>query len=856
MTAQKEYYQKSINEVFDDLKTKREGLSTHTAGRLLNTHGYNLLPEQKPPSAIYLLISQIKNPLIAILIAATIITFYLKDFVDLGVISLAIFINTILGFIQEYKAQKEIYSLRKLFMQKAHVLRSGKEIEVSAKYLVPGDIVFLHTGQKVPADLRIIKESYLKINEAALTGESASVQKTSVLLKGKKILAERKNMLFWGTSVVSGSAEAVVVSTGLNTEIGKIAQSIRATKEEQTPLQKQMSSLGKALALIVLGIASAVFIIGALSGIDLLDMFTTAVALAVAAIPEGLAVSLTVILAIGMQRIFKQKALVRKLVAAETLGSVTTICTDKTGTLTEGNMRVVTWKLLDLSQTLKAAALCNDLQNQTEIAIWEKIRSIKEFDPQRIKEEYKRLATIPFSSEKKYMAVLTKEAEEFLIYAKGAPEKIIGWSKLPIKEREQWLETSNKWANKGLRVLALAYKNPTVKLKNGITEKKAKEILHSNIEQGFTFLGLMALSDPVREGVKEALLECKSAGIRTVVITGDFSSTAKAVMEELGIKVAANELMEGHELENISEEELKKRVSNIKLFARVTPSDKLKIVSALKSLGNVVAVTGDGTNDAPALKCADIGIVVDNATEVARENADMILIDNNFNTIVKAVEEGRGIFDNIRKVALYLLSDSFSEIVLITGALILKLPLPLTAAQILWINLVADGLPNLALTIDPKNENLMKENPRRSDEPMLNKEIKFLIFLISTVTGLSALAFFSFFLKLSNDLALSQTITFAFLGLDSLLYVFSCRNLKNSLFRDKGIFSNKALLVAVAGGILLQIIALYTPFFKKFLELRTLNIMHWIVVLILSLLVIIVIEETKAAFNRGAKNKK
>jgi len=849
--AQKEYYQKPIIEILDSLETKSTGLSTHTAGRRLATYGYNLLPKQKPPSPITVLLSQFKSPLIAILIIAALITLYLKDFVDFGVISVAVFINTILGFIQEYKAQKEIYSLKKLFMQKAKVLRGGNEIEISAKYLVPGDIVILHTGQKVPADLRIIKETYLKVNESALTGESVAIQKTSATLNNKKILAERKNMLFWGTGVVSGSAKAVVVGTGMSTEIGEITQSIRNTKEEPTPLQKQLLSLGKTLALSVTGIALIVFAFGALSGVDSLEMFTTAVALAVAAIPEGLAVSLTVILAIGMQRIFKKKALVRKLVAAETLGSVTTICTDKTGTLTEGNMQVVNWKLADLSQTLKAAALCNDLQNQTEIAIWEKIRSIDSFDPQRIKEKYKRLATIPFGSEKKYMAVLTKEADEFLIYAKGAPEKIVAWSKLSIKEKENWLNISNTWANKGLRVLALAYKNPAVKFKADYpTEKQAKELLNSQKEFGFSFLGLIALSDPVRKGVKEALIECKNAGIKTVVITGDFRATAQAVMEELGITVTASELMEGEELENISDAELKKRIPKIKLFARVTPSDKLKIVTALKSLGNVVAVTGDGTNDAPALKCADIGIVVDNATEVARENADMILLDSNFNTIVRAVEEGRAIFDNIRKVALYLLSDSFSEIFLIIGALLLKLPLPLTAAQILWINLVADGFPNLALTIDPKSPNLMKEPPRKSGSPLLNSEIKFLIFLISFITGISGLALFAFFMKISNNLALSQTIVFAFLGIDSLLYVFSCRNLKTSIFKDKNIFSNKALILSVAGGILLQAVALYTPFFKKFLELSTLNGWHWAIVISLSFLVIITIEGTKELFNK------
>ncbi|MFH1565622.1 MAG: HAD-IC family P-type ATPase [bacterium] len=854
MTAQKEYYQKSITEIFSELKTNKEGLSTHQAGRLLNTFGYNLLPTQKPPSAFSILFSQFKNPLILILVISALITLYLRDFIDSVVISFAIFINTILGFLQEYKAQKDIYSLKKLFMQKARVLRSGKIIEISAKYLVPGDIVLLQTGQKTPADIRIIKESYLKVNEAALTGESAPVQKTASTLNVKRILAERKNMLFWGTSIVGGSAKGVVVGTGLNTELGKIAQSIRETKKEPTPLQKSLASLSKTLAIAVIGITTLVFVIGFFSNIPALDMFTTSVALAVAAIPEGLAVSLTVVLAIGMQRIFKKKALVRELLSAETLGSVTAICVDKTGTLTEGNMKVVTWKLTDLSQTLKAAALCNDIQNQTEIALWEKIRSIDGFDPQKIRETYKRISVIPFGSERKYMAVLIKEDEDFLIYVKGAPEKIVSWSKLSFTEKTEWFDISNKWANKGLRVLALAYKNPSVKLKNGhISEKVSKELLHSNIESGLVFLGLIALADPVREGVKEALIECKNAGIKAIVITGDFRATAQAVMEELGIKVKSEEIMEGDELESIGEEELRKRILGIKLFARITPSDKLKIVLSLKSLGQVVAVTGDGTNDAPALKGADIGIVVSSATEVARENADMILLDNNFNTIVKAVEEGRAIFDNIRKVALYLLSDSLSAIFLIVGALMFKLPLPLTAAQILWINLITDGFPNLALTIDPKRPDLMKEPPRKPEEPLLDNERKFLIFFISSVTGFGTLATFATFIKMSNDLALSQTIAFAVLGMSSLIYVFSCRNLRVPLLKDKNVFSNKALVLAVAGGLFLQVIALYNPFLQKFLGLLPLNIYHWIIVILCSILVIILIEGIKTIFNRSKK---
>ncbi len=849
MLAGKEYYQKTVSEIFTALESSKLGLSTHDAGRRLLNYSTNELPEERKPAILLVFLEQFKNPLIYILVIASLMTLYLRDYVDTVVIALAVFVNTILGFIQEYKAQNAIYALKNIFTPKAYVLRSGKTLEIENKYLVPGDIVSLKSGTKVPADIRLIEANDLRVNEASLTGESASVQKKLGVYKEEKITPDIKNTVFWGTEITSGNAAGVVVKTGLETELGKIAKDIRDAKEEKTPLQEKLATLGKNIAIVVLSASVLVFIIGVLSKKEITEMFSTSVALAVAAIPEGLVVSLTVILAIGMQKIFKRKALVRKLVAAETLGSVTVICTDKTGTLTEGNMKVVGWKLNDLSQTLKAAALCNDISNQTEIALWEKLRTVDHFDPQRIKEKYLRLASIPFSSERKYMAVLNNENHDYLIYAKGAPEVILNWCKLGIREKEKWEEITRKWADKGLRVLALCYKYVKGPKSLKPNPQLYKDFLHRNIEDRFVFLGLVAFADPVRPEVKEALIECKRAGIRTVVITGDFSSTARAVLEELNIKVDSSEIMEGSELEKMEEDELKSKIANIKLFSRVTPAHKLRIVNILKKIGEVIAMTGDGINDAPALKSSDIGIVVGSATEVARETSDMVLLDSNFKTIVSAIEEGRVIFDNIRKVALYLLSDSFSEIILILASIIFKLPLPLTAAQILWINLVTDGLPGLALAYDPKRYGIMNERPRNAGEPILNTKIKIIIAVTSVITGFISLLVFYFFLKISGNIEFARTVTFAVLGVASLLYVFSCRNLDKSVFKDKNLFSNKFLLGAIFIGFIMQVAAIYIPVLSRIFKTVPLNLYHWIIVLIFSFSVIMSIEAVKYGYS-------
>ena len=808
------------------LKTdsRKEGLTSTEASDRLVEHGPNVLPSKPPTPGWVILVSQMESPLIYILLLAMVITAFLQDFSDTLVIGLAVFLNTVLGFIQEYRAQRSFHHLKRLITPRAFVRRDGEENEILASEVVVGDILILKTGMKVGADARLIETHALVMNEAILTGESAGVDK------------EATAPVYTGTTVLAGNGEALVVAIGLATNLGKIAHLIQETEDEDTPLQKQLSKLGTQLASLIAIVVILVMLLGIVLGYGLDEMFTTAVALAVAAIPEGLAVSLTAILAIGMQRILKRHALVRKLVAAETLGSTTVICTDKTGTLTEGKMRVVETFLVDEPSALRAMVLNNNRADQTEIALWDYVDQLAEWSSSEIESKSPRLDEVPFSSERKYMMTLHQgEGESNVLYVKGAPEVVLAQCELSPEERSTWVRRVDGYARRGLRVLALA-RAETGSLK-----------LDSNFQpptSNFQFLGLVGLEDPPRSGVKEALASTQEAGIRVVVITGDNRATAMAVMGELGLLVSDEDVLEGKMLDEMTLEELALKVQKIKLFARVSPQDKLKIVSALQKQGEVVAMTGDGVNDAPALKKADIGIVVDSATDVAKEMAEMVLLDSNFRTILAAVEEGRGIFDNLRKVILYLLSDCFSEIFLITSALALRLPLPLAASQILWINLITDGLPNLALTVDPKGKGILAEKPRRTDEPLMTFEIKLMIFLISFFTSLTSLAIFVYFWRKTGDVVYAQSLVFASLGLSSLLYVFAVRSLRAPLIRG-GCFENKWLLLAVLGGLLLQISAFTFEPLRNLLGLQGIGIQGWGVALGASVLVILMIEVTK-----------
>lgn len=885
------YYNLNIKEAFEIFRTSRSGLSEKEAERRLKKHGKNKLPEKKGFTYMDVIVNQFKSPLVYVLIVAAIITFILEDFIDTGVILAAVIINTIVGFIQETKAERSLEKLKQMVEHRIHVIREGIEKEISAADIVPGDMIVFKAGDKIPADGRITEAHELEINESSLTGESVPINKTTEILDQTNVSQTKRNAAYMGTSVIKGRGMMVVFSTGTDTKFGQIALLLKQTVEEKTPLQIKLAEFSKFFSILISMIVVVIFVIGLLRNYDIEEMFVTSVAIAVAAIPEGLLVAVTVILAIGMQRILKEGSLVRKLIAAETLGSTTVICTDKTGTLTMGEMQVdhivtmdSTFSLtdkknegiideerhrLDHMVAVKIGMICNNaiIENPgDELKKWEIHGDYTErallqsgisvgFNPQEIKNNFKKIDEIPFSSERKFMATLNElnlKEKEYGIYVKGAPEEIINRSTyfLVNGKKRQMTEDDLKFlkkkqndlSKKGLRIIAVAFKQTDKNISDSFSEKNDDEIVNKLV-----FVGLIAIKDPVRPEAKNTIKLAKKAGIRTIIITGDNRLTAKTIANELGMNVEDNNILDGEQLDQMSTRDFNNVVNKIKVYARVSPSHKSRIVDAWQSRGEVVAMTGDGVNDAPALKSADIGIALGSGTEVAQETADIVLLDNNFKTIITAVEQGRVIYENIRKVILYLVSDSFSEVIIIVGSLILAVPIPLAAAQILWINLVTDGLPDVALTLEPKEENIMEEPPRKKDEPLLNFEIKLLIATISIVSGLLSLGVFIYVNNTTGDFHRASTIAFSILAIDSLVYVFSIRSLRHSIWQ-KNIFANKYLIIAVILGFSLQLIAIYNPFFQKILQTVSLNFIDWSLIAFICLIEIMVIEFIKYAF--------
>lgn len=826
---------------------EKTGLSFEEAAKRLAQFGYNELPKKKPPSPVWILLGQFRSPLIYILLFAALVTLILREFKDAAIILFAVFVNTILGFLQEARAQKALVALTNILTPQAQVLREGQLRKILAREVVVGDIVVLTTGEKIPADGRLLEAVDLTIDEAILTGESHPVSKSVSAKEGKT---------YMGTIVLTGRGQMEVTATGFSTRIGQIAETLLATEEVETPLQKRLSSLANFLAVFVGLVAFLIFSGGLLVGRGFGEMFTISVALAVAAIPEGLAVSLTVILAVGMQRILKRKALVRRLLAAETLGSVTVICTDKTGTLTEGRFKVVSWEVNDEPLAYQLAVLCNNLADPEEKALWEYVLTKDHFDPQKIREENPRLGEIPFSSQIKFMATVNKvfnpekETTRNLLLVKGAPETVLEMAKISSLDRHDWERRAQEWGARGERVLGMGYRE----MANGKI-KNQKEL------GDLKFLGLVGFSDPPRKEVRQVVKLTREAGIKIKVLTGDFRATAETVLKEVGMAVKPEEILEGEELRHLTSEELHSCVSQIKLFARIDPLEKSRIVKALQENGEVVALVGDGVNDAPALKRAEVGIVVGEASEVAKETADLVLLDSNLGTLTAAIEEGRGIFDNLRKVVTYLLADAFGAVILVTGALFINLlfplasPLPLTAAQILWINLISDGLPNLALTVDPKEKEIMKEEPRQAGEAIINGQTRAIILTVSIFSGLSALLVFYYFLMIQGSLAMAQSVVFGVLGINTLFYVFSCRSFRRPLFKID-LLGNYYLILAVLAGLVLQVLPFYLPILQDFLHLVPLGINEWGVILVISLSVVFLIEVVKWISKRieGLKN--
>ena len=878
---EKKWYVLSQEEIFHRLNSKKSGLTNEQVKKKLASFGLNRLPEAKKEPKWLLFFKQFKSSLVYVLLAASIISLFLKDIADTLIILLAVMINVIIGFYQENKAQKALSALKKVVVNRCKVTRDNNKQEIDTINLVPGDIVWLTAGDKIPADMRLLKTNKLKINEAPLTGESIEVKKTEQILTGDLILADQTNMAFMGTQVVQGNAMGVVVASGKKTALGKIAELVATTEELVTPLQRKLNIFAKKISLLILFVCSLIFLVGLFLKYEFGQLLITAVAVAVSAIPEGLLVVVTMILAVGMQRILKKKSLVKHLLAAEILGSTSVICTDKTGTLTEGQMRVVELATLDynigfvnndkinknmaeeLIELLRVGLICNNAyvenpETEMEHRIIRGLPTEKALflaganiglDKENLDKLEPRLDEKPFDSGWKYMMTINKndKGKQNKVYLKGAPEKILAFSdyvyasgeknkkiKLTDLQKEKIENIYKEMSKKGLRVLAAAYKNTNSK------NKSIKDIEKNN----FIFLGLYGIKDPIRRGIKETIKEVEQAGIKTIMITGDNELTAGAIAKEIGIIKSIKNIMHGQTLKKLTESELIEQVEDIKVYARVTPKDKLKIIKAWQEKNKVVAMTGDGINDAPALKKANIGIAIGSGTDVAKETADIILLNDNFKTIVAAIKEGRVIYDNIKKVVLYFLSDGFAEVLVIITGLFLGWPLPLTAAQIIWVNLIDDTLPALALSREPADTNIMQKKPRNINEQILDKESKLLIGLISLLSAIGTLSFFYYFWKTFDDISYAQTVSFTFLAISTLLYVFSIRNLNKPIWKSN-LLTNKFLLVAIAIGFILQSLAIYTPWLQKIFKTTPLGIAEWILIISSCLVLIGIIEGVK-----------
>jgi Ca2+-transporting ATPase len=696
------------------------------------------------------------------------------------------------------------------------VIREGSKIDIDITEIVPDELVSINDGDKIPADGELVEAINLHVNEAILTGESEPVSKNS------------GNIVYMGTIVQSGRGLMKVTSTGVNTELGKIAESLSEMKEEATPLQARLESFGRSLTYIVIVLSASLLTIGLLSGIGLLEMVRMTVVLAIAAIPEGLPIAVTMILVIAMRSILRRKGLVKKLLAVETLGSTTVICTDKTGTLTEGVMQVVRTDFQSEKTAAYVMTLCNNLTDGLEVTLWNEVKAMG-VNPQSLFDDTQRMYELPFTSENKYMLTVNIVGGREMAFLKGAPEIVLNFCNFMPDEKRNLTEKFENWGKSGLKVLALAY-------------KQGGNLLEL---RGFKWVGLVGIEDPIRPGVKDAVSLCRKAGVKVKIVTGDYRGTAEKVATAIGLKVEPNQVIEGGQLEAMSEPELAKVAQDTVIFCRVSPHHKLKIVSALQMRGEITAMIGDGVNDAPALKKANIGVSVGNATDVAQETASLILLDSDFKTLVNAVEEGRVVFENIKKVVAYVLSNSFAEILTIFGAMLLGWPAPLSVAQILWIHLICDGPSDIVLGFEKGEVGIMEESPKSMKESILDSRAKILIVVISTVSAVSSLFVFWHFWQIYNDVASGRTIVFTVLAIQELIYIFSYRSLRHSVLDSKRFFSNKALLGTVALGFAEQLLALYVPFLNNVLDVVPLHLPDWAIVLSIAFAIMIVVETVK-----------
>ena len=820
------------------------GLSAEQVLERRAQFGENRLPSEKGVSVWTILFNQVKSPLVYIILAAAGISLALGEFGDFAIIMAVVVIDVILGFVQEYQAQQTYVALKGLLKPTTTVIRDGQRAEVEVWELVPGDLVVLNAGEKVPGDGELLEATRLALDEAILTGESEPVNKQAIgLMEGipPENALVPQTQVFMGTTVVTGRGILRVTKTGTKTELGQIAASLIEHVEEDTPLQVRLKTFSKVLTYIVVAATLVILVVGLVMGHEFLDMLRTSIILAIAAVPEGLRIAVTVILVLGMRKILKRNGLAKRLLAVETLGSVTVICTDKTGTLTEGRMRVNRTDLLDEERAWQTLVLCNNLEGPVDIALWEFAERLRPGCPQELFDHTQRLEEELFTSETKYMITHATShifQGEPYFFLKGAPEIVLAMCDVCSDEREDLLAQVDEWAGAGLRLLGLACRP------GGIMENYS----------GYTWLGLLGMEDPLRQGVMEAIQVAQHAGVQVKVITGDYRRTAERIASSIGLLQEGDQTLEGAQIDVMTDEQLLNQVKKTAVYSRIRSQDKFHIIRALQANGEITAMIGDGVNDAPALKRANIGVVVGSATDVAKETADLILLDNNFRTIVAAIEEGRVIFSNIRKVVAYTLSNSFAEVLTIFTAMMLNWPTPLTVAQILWIHLICDGPLDIVLSFEPKEEGLMDEKPRPLKAPILTPLTSALIGVISISSAIFALALFEHFYQVHNNPVEGRSIVFASFAINSIVYIFAYRSLHLPLYRMNKLSANKPLIWAVVLGFLTVSIAFLFPGLRDLLGIVPLSLPEWLLVMGVALTLLIFVEIAKAISNRRHAN--
>jgi Ca2+-transporting ATPase len=874
------------DELLRQLKTSAEGLGASAAQERLRQVGPNALEAGEGVHPVILLLRQIHNPLIYLLIAAAVVSLLGRHYVDAAVIAVVVVLNSVLGFVQEWRAEGALAALRKMSAPQAKVVRDGQVRRLEASEVVPGDVLALETGDRVAADARALSGEDLHVDESALTGESQAVAKRPEQVEESAPIADRHNMVWMSTGITGGRGRAVVVETGMRTQIGRIAHEVRSTERQETPLQRRMSRLGTILGFGGVGMAVIVFVLGLLRGYATVEMLLFSVAVAVSAIPEGLPAVISVVLALGVQRMARRHAIIRRLPAVETLGSTTVICSDKTGTITENQMTVrkiwaggrtfeVTGEGYDpqgeikngpsgrsseaLQRLLRIGAVANNARLRQVEGRWQAEGNPSEgglyvvakkagLDPDKLREQMPRIAELPFSSDRKYMATLnrTQDGGGRILYVKGAPDRLLKFCshvltdgeavELTQERRHQIEQANEQMASQALRVLAGAYRELPA---GGSLE----QVTPQDVQTGLTLAGLWGIIDPPRKESMQAVAEAKQAGIRPIMITGDHATTAVAIARYVGI-TDGDRALTGADVDRLDKAELAEAALATGVFARVSPANKLKILESLKEKGHIVAMTGDGVNDAPALKGADIGVAMGRAgTEVAKEAADMVLTDDNFATIVHAVEEGRVIYSNLRRVIFFLLATNLGEVLTLVGALLIGLDLPLTAIMVLWVNLVTDGVATIPLGLEPLHGDVLKQPPRDPSEPVLDRTMLFRMGILTPIMAVGTLLLFWYELRTGTQ-AHAQSIAFTAISAFQWFQAFNARSQYQSVFTI-GLFTNRWLLLGIGAAVILQVLIIHTAFGRVIFGTVSFSWRDWLMIVLVCSTIWIVDELMK-----------